>query len=441
MYTATHPLLIGEIIVDFTLMPPGQEPKMRLGGITHAARGFHAAGQKFSVAAVLPQYLEKTARAYFARHGCEQFTVLGYVSGAPNVIVIMDAIELADQGYEAILRDEKSVVLTDVGKDTFASYRAGLIFPGSYDLRRVAEIMPADIQFYIDVAYDVKSVQDLVPLFPRIRTILLSTSSKLFTESGSTGIDELAKTFSSLKPEEIILKENRGGSRVHVYKDQKVTAIPAQLGKTLNSVGVGDVFAASYLLHREHGPVEAAWRATFAASAYSQTTEPDRFCDYVQRDLKLSLDDMQALGGTSLPWEARQQFQIYLAAPDFKNADRRAIERALGSLQYHNSKVRRPIQEIGELPLGADEISLRSTYERDVELLRSCQLVFAVPTGRDPGTLVEVGIAIEAGIPVVVYDPARECANTMVMAGSKCYSRDLDECLNETFSALSRCKK
>jgi len=63
--------------------------------------------------------------------------------------------------------------------------------------------------------------------------------------------------------------------------------------------------------------------------------------------------------------------------------------------------------------------------------------LFAVPTGRDPGTLVEVGIAIEASIPVVVYDPARENANTMVIAGAEHYSADLDACLNAVFQILS----
>jgi len=69
--------------------------------------------------------------------------------------------------------------------------------------------------------------------------------------------------------------------------------------------------------------------------------------------------------------------------------------------------------------------------------LKQCALLFAVPTGRDPGTLVELGVAIEAGVPVVVYDPAGENANTMVMAGAQHYSRDLDSCLNAVFKILS----
>jgi nucleoside 2-deoxyribosyltransferase len=94
------------------------------------------------------------------------------------------------------------------------------------------------------------------------------------------------------------------------------------------------------------------------------------------------------------------------------------------------------VLENGELAVGADQGALQQTYRADYDLLKACSLVFAVPTGRDPGTLVELGIAIEASIPTVVYDPADECNNTMVIGGASFYSRELDLCLNATFSLL-----
>src|SRR5690348_2151767 len=97
------PLLVGEISVDVTITPSGQEQKLRLGGIAHASRGFWANGTPFAVAAVLPNYLESSARAYLARFGCQQFFVLGYVSGAPNVTLIFDPTEVADQEYDTLL--------------------------------------------------------------------------------------------------------------------------------------------------------------------------------------------------------------------------------------------------------------------------------------------------------------------------------------------------
>ena len=117
---------------------------------------------------------------------------------------------------------------------------------------------------------------------------------------------------------------------------------------------------------------------------------------------------------------------------------RQAIDKVIECLGYHNFAVRRPVIENGELPAGSDSAALHRTYRADYQLLKQCSLLFAVPCARDPGTLVEVGIAIEAGIPVVVYDPSAENANSMVMAGAEHYSGDLDGCINAVFRILSR---
>lgn len=436
---AAIPLLIGEVIVDVTITPRGQPQKLRLGGIAHAARGFWASNQQFAIAAILPRYLEQVAQNYLTQFGCVEFITLGYVSGAPNVALIFDPTEVDDQEYDMLLREQKSVELDDtLPASAFKKFTDALVFPGNFDLKAVCELLSSDVNLHIDVAYDVTGCEQLRDLGRTIKTVLLSTSSRLFHVIGSAGIEQVASYFAPLNAEAVILKENRGGSRVHIYAMGRSVEIPAQLASTVNSVGVGDVFAAAYLSHLDHGPEMAAWRATLAASAYAQTTVPAAFARDVARSNLVTLEELRDLGGTVLPWEERQQQQIYLAAPDFTNFDKQAIERAVSALQYHNFRVRRPVQENGELPAGSDGIALARTYRKDVDLLQECKLLFAVPTGRDPGTLVEVGLAIAARMPVVVYDPAKECANTMVIAGSDCYSDDLDTCLNAVFTLLSK---
>ncbi|OJF99717.1 hypothetical protein AX761_24970 [Rhizobium sp. 58] len=71
-------------------------------------------------------------------------------------------------------------------------------------------------------------------------------------------------------------------------------------------------------------------------------------------------------------------------------------------------------------------------------LLEECDLVFALPLGRDPGTLIEIGMALTLKKPVITYDPLKENANTMVIAGSTVYSDKLDRCLNGIFETMSR---
>ena len=87
--------------------------------------------------------------------------------------------------------------------------------------------------------------------------------------------------------------------------------------------------------------------------------------------------------------------------------------------------------------LEASEGDLRRTYHMDCQLLKECDIIFAVPLDRDPGTLVEVGMAIEMDKPVITYDPRHENENTMVIVGSSVYSADLDVCLNGTFNAIA----
>lgn len=104
----------------------------------------------------------------------------------------------------------------------------------------------------------------------------------------------------------------------------------------------------------------ASLKAARVSSAYAQSTDPDIFKKYAGRSLKLSVDQMRALGGTSLPWETRKDRPIYLAAPDFTYAERRPIDEAVRSLEYHNFDVRRPVLQNGELPTDAPFAELRA---------------------------------------------------------------------------------
>ena len=435
--TTRVPLLIGEVFVDFTITSPGTDNKLRLGGVAHAARGFWALGQTFRAAVVIPSYLEKLTRAYFAKLGCIELVVLGKITGAPNITLIFDPTEVADQEYDTPLRDEKAVELIDVST-ALKHTQEVLIFPGAYSLLDACAMLSTNARLHVDVAYDVETPKTLVEIARKIETVLISTSSPLFAQSKNQTVNGVAAAFAGCKPKYVILKQNRGGTELLESSTRHIEALPAQLGKTINSVGVGDVFAAAFLTALPDGAIAAGWRATYAAAAYSQTTYPDIFKKYVERDQRLSLDEMSSLWGAFLPWSARPNLQIYFAAPDFAEADRKAIDEALKALAYHNFVPRRPVVENGELPPNSGAAALRTTYEKDYELLKRCALIFAVPTERDPGTLVEIGLAIEAGIPVVTYDPSGNANNTMVIVGSSFYSSDLDACLNATFQLLSQ---
>lgn len=437
MSTTPALLLVGEVYVDFTLPKAGADCKLRLGGIVHAARGLWAIDANYAVAAVCPGYLVDQARAYLESLGCSKFIWLAEVKGAPNVIAIGDPTELADQAYQDILRDEKSVgFLEDVAG--LKAFKSCLIFPGKYDIILLKSLLAEDVQASLDIAYDLPDLEMIAPFRGSLAAIITSTSSPMFLNDASENETGLLGHLRGLSPQAILIKENRGGSRVFNLRTDDVDEVPALLGETVNSVGVGDVYSAVFVSMLGAGVSDAAWKAARAATCYAQTTYPDDFKRDVQRSLSLSVEQMRGLGGTILPWHARADFQIYFAAPDFSYIDRKHIEEALGALAYHNFRLRRPVQENGELSPQSMMHEMRAAYLGDLSLLEECDLVFALPLGRDPGTLVEIGMALAGKKPVITYDPLKENTNTMVMAGSTVYSDTLDTCLNGLFEAMSK---
>lgn len=312
-----------------------------------------------------------------------------------------------------------------------------LIFPGSYDLEKGTSWLSNSASLIVDVAYDVENFEHL-KVGRQLSAILISTSSELFTDVYGGQIEALKSAVMNIGASALVFKENRGGSRLYDFQNRAEIPLYAQHGETANSVGVGDVFASSFLVHIEKGLEVAGYRATAAATAYSRTTYPDDFKTQLNRYSKLSISELRELGGVHLPWEARRKFDIYLAAPDFSYQDNPEIDRALESLEYHNFRIRRPVVENGELPTGSTFGDLRKTFHADFDLLKGCAIVFAIPNSRDAGTLVEMGMAMSLGIPVITFDPRKDAANTMVIAGSKTYSQSLDTCLNSVFTEISK---
>ncbi|WP_417788702.1 nucleoside 2-deoxyribosyltransferase [Terasakiella pusilla] len=433
-------LVVGEIIIDFTLMKSEEEPKMRMGGIVHAARGLWASNINYSVAAVCPKYLLDQAKKYLLAHGCIDFIWLGEVIGAPNVIVIGDPTEVSHQGYEDILREEKEVIINE-NLDELKAYTNIIVFPGKYSLPAISSYFSDNAVFCFDIAYGISDLSELACYKGNIHSLILSTSSEFFLESGTEEFEPLLSNLKKYASTAILLKENRGGSRLFNLPMNDIEEIPAILNKTVNSVGVGDVYSAVYTASLSQGVSQAAWRGFQAATCYSQTTFPNDLKRDINREHKLPIGTVKELGGTILPWHERSEYPIYLAAPDFSYIHKPEIDYSVEALEYHNFLVRRPILENGELPKDSNDAALRQTYEKDYALIKECAVMFAVPLQRDPGTLVEIGLAIEMGIPVITFDPRNENDNTMVMAGSDTYSRDLDTCLNGLFNCLSKMRK
>jgi nucleoside 2-deoxyribosyltransferase len=352
--------------------------------------------------------------------------------------------EAGPQGYEYLLRDtQRCAVDIAALEDMLAarSYSDIILFPGGFDLDSAFPVIgKSAARVYVDANFEPALSRTFEKLGRNCETIILSTSSNAFLKRYHGAVEEVCSDLLGQYAGSILLKENRGGSRLFV-RDQENNCIrtPAQLRKIQHSVGVGDCFDVVFAVMRRKMPDRAALAyASCIAAEYAGTTYPELFKDAALGWLAVPEDEIVELAGSFIAWEERPTVQIYIAAPDFDHVDRRPIDAVAECLKYHNFVARLPIREHGQMGKNATTERKQALCDADLRLLGECQMVVAVLPYDDPGTLIEIGIAAERGLPVIVYDPYNRAENLMLTQLPALVSADMDEIISAVFKHASR---
>lgn len=442
MSTPTKVCIVGHAIVDVTFFGGKQDTKLRLGGIAHAARALWAMGIPYSLAYLAPTYLDSAVKEFADAHGCSEVQKIGNVTGAPNVVTIGEPTEAGAQGYEFLLRDVQRTLLDrEALKNVVADSALTdfLIFPGGFDLRSVLEtVRPARGAVHVDANFEPYKLDTLRALRRPIETLIFSTSSERFLLDQKGNVPRLIRAAAKYS-DHVIFKENRGGSRL--FRSKSLTRpirIPAQNRNVLHSVGVGDCFDAIFVAGRKKFGIQAALAyASAIAAEYASTTYPDDFRAATVATLKIKPDAIVKLRGTSLPWESRPAKNIYIAGPAFNDIDCGPIKELVDCLRYHNFTPRLPIAENGHATHESSEAEKHKIAAADIRLLDECSLVVAVLLYNDPGTLIEIGIALEKRLPVLVFDPYNIAKNLILTSLPKLVSGSLNEIVSSVFASLA----
>ena len=425
--------LVGEIIVDVSLKNRKDDLKMRLGGITHSARALWALSSKFSLGYISPRYLDDRAIEFMNYHGRPDMIKVAETENSPNIILIQETKEIGDQGYELLLRDEVRFKYFDAVLPYCDNI---LITSGQYDLKNILALSngkPVSLEL-ANMTY-----KDFIGLDFKFHNLYLSTSSVIFREyacSEKFDFSRFIKLFEGYC-DNLVLKENRGGTRLYSFIQHKTYQNSSQTKPIQHSVGVGDVYNAVFESNIYENIHENLAIASFIAMEYASTTYPVNFKDSVQKLLKVPINELVNIKGTVLNWENRKLINIYIAAPDFDFVDTQLIDRLENSLLYHNFSPRRPIKENGQMESDDSFQRRQSIYTKDHELLMQCSIVIAVLLYNDPGTLVEIGIAAERQVPVLLYDPFNLAKNCMLTQSCKIVTNDMDEIICEVFNYSS----
>lgn len=230
----------------------------------------------------------------------------------------------------------------------------------------------------------------------------------------------------------MILKENRGGSRI--FSQKETFRIPAHIENVTHSVGIGDCYNIALISHLVNSNFILAGRyASKVASIYGKCTTLDEFKSRINN---LAVDDYR-IEGVSLPWEKRKQSSIYIAAPDFKACDTSIIDNICEKLEYHNFRPIRPVQVSGEIDSNTSQKQIRRIIKNDINLINDAKLVVAILLYKDEGTIAEIGYAAALGKPVIVYDPFKLIHNAFVENISKKIAYSSEDLINSIFLLMN----
>ena len=427
--------LLGDVIVDVSLKNNNNELKMRLGGIIHSARALWALDNEYELAFISPSYLDERIKVFTPTLGNPKLIKFGKTLNSPNLILINEVKEIGDQGYELILRDD---IKFEFDNNTENLLDNVLITWGQFDINDVLK----KIDFTgkkISLEIGENTLDNLKGY--KFENIYVSTSSKIFKIFIEKNEEFIFNNFvEEFRPfcNQIILKENRGGTRLYSFIEEKLYQVSSQTKSITHSVGVGDVFNTVFETQKFTDIQENLAYASFIAMEYASTTFPINFKEAVQLYNKIDISKLKNLQGTVLNWEKRKIINIYIAAPDFDFVNTSPIEHLHESLLYHNFTPRRPIKENGQMQDSDSEDRKKEIYLNDMKILDECTILVAVLLYNDPGTLVEIGIANERKIPILLYDPYNIAKNCMLTNSVNYISNSLEDILCEIFYYSSK---
>lgn len=429
-------VIVGDVYVDYPL----DVRIIRLGGVFHAARALQALGLPYALAYTGPEYLETDIQHFANQLGSNSAHRVGIVTGAPAVILAGDAREAGNQEYDEILRGSKKVSWDRLTlQKLLSSYKPSdvLIVPGVLPLPDVLQTVAASgARIHIDIQYDVDPSL-LNSGGVSVETMFVSTSTSLFQTRAGGDPGRLRQIVGPATARNLILKENRGGSRAFLA-DGSTAEAPSFPTRTQHSIGVGDCFNSIWIGTNKSRPAPAALAlSSFSSSLYASTWSHTEFLDSMSTLLSAA-DEVGEMCGSRIPWEDRPKLTVYIAAPDFPDVNTVPLDLLAEALEYHNFSPRRPVKEHGLYSPQLTEAQATKMYHDDLALLESSALLVAVPLTNDPGTFAELGVASALGIPTIIWNPRSLPENLFAWNTAAYRCHQLHEVIDAAFIAIAK---
>lgn len=197
----------------------------------------------------------------------------------------------------------------------------------------------------------------------------------------------------------IVIKMGAAGAIV--FENGAHQHVPAYRSGAVNKIGSGDVFSAAFAYFWGEEQMPASDAANFA-SRYT--------AGYVE-DRCLPLSTTPPIKSPLMP--PSKPPKVYLGGPFFTTPQRWMIEEARSGLFALGAKVFSPMHDVG---FGEAPVVARA----DLAGLDQCDVMLALLSEQDPGTLFEVGHARSRGKPVVALIECPRDQDPTMLVGTDC---------------------
>ena len=198
-----------------------------------------------------------------------------------------------------------------------------------------------------------------------------------------------------------------GAQGALVYEAGHCDIIPCFKTNNVHPIGSGDIFSAVFAY--EWGELGKSARE----AALSASIAVSNFCDNHIFPVNKILDIAECgLTPVSVS-QVELGSKVYLAGPFFSLSQLWLIQETKKALESFGLRVFSPYHHIGEGP-GVD------VAPKDIAAIKECDVVFAIFSGQDAGTIFEIGFARALGKPVIVFVENEKTEDLKMIEGSGC---------------------
>lgn len=365
----------------------------RLGGVVYAASVAAKLGAKVGLLASVDDETPQTVITELEARGIDCCGVKSKI-GQPVVYEIYDADEAVRQ---TTFRSGPSGAAMSLPEEIPASYhdaKFALVYPVHIpSALKVARILKgAGCCIAVDIQHDIASLEEGQELL-EMAEVVFGNLSAILHLTGTSSVDEAIKILAKNTTATLIVKMGMCGSLVQ--SGQNRYEIPCFQSDFQLTVGAGDAFDAAFLVNLSHLPVqESARTASLITASVIESTGRDP-----AEALVVPVDSSSTRHEVFLSPAITSGTCIYIAGHFHSQPMKRYIELVASAIENLGFKTFVPHRDVGVVGVGG--VNSESAYSQDIKGLHASKMIVAVlDNASRGGTFVEIGIAVERGMPV-----------------------------------------